>query len=369
MTYLCLADGSVFAGESIGAEGHAVGEVVFNTSMTGYQEILTDASYAGQIITFTYPHIGNVGVNSEDFESKKIWASGLVIRDLSPIVSNWRAKQSLSEFLKAQNIVGIAGVDTRRLTRLLREKGAQNGCIIVGENKMLAEKSLKQFSGLNGLDLAKEVTTEKSYEWKENIWQDPTSAPAATPPKKYHVVVYDYGTKLQILRLLVNRSCRVTVVPAKTSANAVFSMNPDGIVLSNGPGDPAACDYAIENTKVFLAKKIPLFGVCLGCQILALASDGETEKMKLGHHGANHPVKDLRTNRVLITSQNHGFSVKEKTLPKSLKITHKSLFDGTIQGIAHENKMAFGFQGHPEASPGPQDIEYLFDEFMGLVAK
>jgi carbamoyl-phosphate synthase small subunit len=355
---LALADGSLFSGFSIGVSGQTVGEVVFNTSITGYQEILTDASYASQIITFTYPHIGNVGVNPEDMESNKIWAAGLIIKELSPIVSNWRAQMSLPEFLHQQKIIGIAGIDTRRLTQILRDKGAQNGCIVTGKkcDPDQAIKAAQAFPGLKGQDLAQVVSTKKITKWKQ--------------PKnpKYHVVVYDFGTKYNILRLLVERGCKVTLVPAKTPANKVLELKPDGIVLSNGPGDPAACKYAISNLKVLLKKDLPILGICLGCQLLALACGAKTVKMKFGHHGANHPVKDLKTNMVAITSQNHGFSIDEKSLPSCLEITHRSLFDNTIQGIKHKTKPAFAFQGHPEASPGPHDIIYLFDEW-GLNAK
>jgi len=353
---LALANGSVFHGFSIGALGQTVGEVVFNTSITGYQEILTDPSYASQIITYTYPHIGNVGINAEDMEANKIWAAGLIIKELSPIVSNWRAQISLPEFLAQQKIIGIAGIDTRRLTQLLRDKGAQNGCIITGKCDLdIAIKAAKDFPGLKGQDLAKVVSTKKSIDWKK----------PAKP--KYHVVVYDYGAKHNILQLLVDRSCRVTLVPAQTPANKVLELKPDGVLLSNGPGDPAACKYAIANIKDLLKKDVPLFGICLGCQLLALACGGQTRKMKFGHHGANHPVQDLQTNMVAITSQNHGFSVDEKSLPDCLAITHRSLFDNTIQGIKHQTKPAFALQGHPEASPGPHDIAYLFDQFIELI--
>lgn len=355
---LALADGTVFSGFSIGALGQTVGEVVFNTSITGYQEILTDASYANQIITFTYPHIGNVGINNEDMESNKIWASGLIIKELSPIVSNWRAQISLPEFLEQQKIIGIAGIDTRKLTQILRDKGAQNGCIMSGDcDPDIAIKAARNFPGLIGQDLAQIVSTKEIITWKE--------------PKnyQYHIVVYDFGTKLNILRLLAERGCKITVVPAQTPANKVLELNPGGVVLSNGPGDPAACKYAIENIKVLLENNTPILGICLGFQLMALACGTQTFKIKFGHHGANHPVKDLATNMIAITSQNHGFGVDENSLPDFLEITHRSLFDNTIQGIRHKTKPAFAFQGHPEASPGPHDIIYLFDEWCTKYAK
>ncbi len=350
---LALANGAIFEGVAIGADGQAVGEVVFNTAMTGYQEILTDPSYCEQIVTFTYPHIGNVGVNSEDTESKQIWAKGLVIRDLSAIVSNWRAQQSLPVYLKENHIVAIANVDTRRLTRLLRDEGAQAGCILVGTDREQALAKARQFAGLNGVDLAQVVSTPTNYTWS-----------AGTK----HIVAYDFGVKHTILRLFAARGCKVTVVPAKTSVAQVLALKPDGVFLSNGPGDPAACDYAIENTRQLLANNIPLFGICLGFQILALACNAKTTKMKFGHHGANHPVQDRRNQKVFITSQNHGFMVDEKTLPTELVVTHKSLFDGSLQGIKHKTKLALAFQGHPEASPGPHDIQVLFDEFLEMIA-
>ncbi len=366
---LALADGSIFTGIAVGATGDTVGEVVFNTAMTGYQEILTDPSYAEQIVTLTYPHIGNVGVNPEDQESDKIQAAGLIIRDLSPIVSNWRATQSLPDYLKSQNIVAIANIDTRRLTRILREKGAQHGCIMVGEN--VADKALvkaKAYPGLEGKDLAIEVSTKNPYEFNQPTL-DLRNPKKSSPAKQFHVVAYDYGVKQQILRLLVDRGCKVSVVPAKTSVKAVLKLNPDGVFLSNGPGDPAACDYAIKNIQALLQENIPLFGICLGFQLLALACGAKTLKMKFGHHGANHPVKDLLQDRVAITSQNHGFAVDDQSLPQNLSITHRSLFDNTLQGIQHTEKPAFAFQGHPEASPGPQDIVYLFDQFIELMVK
>nr|WP_086940616.1 glutamine-hydrolyzing carbamoyl-phosphate synthase small subunit [Thaumasiovibrio occultus] len=366
---LVLEDGTVFRGTAIGADGSAVGEVVFNTSMTGYQEILTDPSYSQQIVTLTYPHIGNTGTNSEDEESSSIHAQGLVIRDLPLVASNFRSEQTLSEYLKSQNIVGIADIDTRKLTRILREKGAQNGCIVAGHNlsEEAALEKAKAFPGLKGMDLAKEVTTDAAYEWKQGSWTLEDGLPAEANELPYHVVAYDFGAKRNILRMLVDRGCRLTVVPAQTSAEEVLAMNPDGVFLSNGPGDPAPCTYAIEATKTFLDKGLPIFGICLGHQILALASGAQTVKMKFGHHGANHPVKDLDRNVVMITSQNHGFAADEETLPENLRATHKSLFDGSLQGIHRTDKPAFSFQGHPEASPGPHDAAPLFDHFIELI--
>ncbi|CAH0532700.1 Carbamoyl-phosphate synthase small chain [Vibrio stylophorae] len=368
---LVLEDGTVFRGTSIGAFGTAVGEVVFNTSMTGYQEILTDPSYSRQIVTLTYPHIGNTGTNTEDEESSAVHAQGLVIRDLPLLASNFRSEQSLSDYLKSHNIVGIADIDTRKLTRVLREKGAQNGCIIAG-NQLDEGKALelaKAFPGLKGMDLAKEVTTESAYSWTQGSWTLEGGLPAekSAADMPYHVVAYDFGAKRNILRMLVDRGCRLTVVPAQTSAEEVLAMNPDGVFLSNGPGDPAPCTYAIEATKVFLEKGLPVFGICLGHQILALASGAQTVKMKFGHHGANHPVKDLDRDVVMITSQNHGFAADEKTLPANLRATHVSLFDGSLQGIHRTDKPAFSFQGHPEASPGPHDAAPLFDHFIELI--
>jgi carbamoyl-phosphate synthase small subunit len=369
---LVLEDGTVFKGTAIGAEGAAVGEVVFNTSMTGYQEILTDPSYAEQIVTLTYPHIGNTGTNSEDEESDTIWAKGLVIRDLPLLASNFRSEQSLSDYLKAKNILGIADIDTRKLTRILREKGAQNGCIVAGdfadvgaeEAKALAQA--QAFPGLKGMDLAKVVSTNESYQWTEGSWQ--LGKGHITPENsQFHVVAYDFGAKRNILRMLVDRGCKLTVVPAQTSAEEVLALNPDGIFLSNGPGDPEPCDYAITAIKKFLTTDIPLFGICLGHQLLALASDAKTIKMKFGHHGGNHPVKDFARNVVMITAQNHGFAVDENQLPENLKVTHTSLFDGSIQGIQRTDKPAFSFQGHPEASPGPADAAPLFDQFIDLI--
>ncbi|MCD9544969.1 glutamine-hydrolyzing carbamoyl-phosphate synthase small subunit [Photobacterium carnosum] len=368
---LVLEDGTVFRGVSIGADGSAVGEVVFNTSMTGYQEIITDPSYSQQIVTLTYPHIGNTGTNTEDEESTAIHAQGLVIRDLPLIASNFRSEQSLSDYLKLQNVVGIADIDTRKLTRILREKGAQNGCIVAGNNldEAVALAQAQAFPGLKGMDLAKEVTTNETYSWKQGSWTLTVGLPAAKDDSElpYHVVAYDFGAKRNILRMLVDRGCRLTVVPAQTTAEDVLALNPDGIFLSNGPGDPAPCTYAIEATKVFLDKNIPIFGICLGHQILALASGAKTVKMKFGHHGANHPVKDLERDVVMITSQNHGFAADEATLPENLRATHKSLFDGSLQGIHRTDKPAFSFQGHPEASPGPHDAAPLFDHFIELI--
>ncbi|HIF9216607.1 TPA: glutamine-hydrolyzing carbamoyl-phosphate synthase small subunit [Photobacterium damselae] len=370
---LVLEDGTVFHGMSIGADGSAVGEVVFNTSMTGYQEILTDPSYSQQIVTLTYPHIGNTGTNSEDEESTSIHAQGLVIRDLPLIASNFRNQLSLSDYLKSQNIIGIAEIDTRKLTRILREKGAQNGCIVAGNSldEAFALAQAQGFPGLSGMDLAKEVTTPETYSWKQGSWTLENGLPQDLDDCElpYHVVAYDFGAKRNILRMLVDRGCRLTVVPAQTSAEEVLALNPDGVFLSNGPGDPAPCDYAIAATKVFLDKNLPVFGICLGHQILALASGAKTVKMKFGHHGANHPVKDLDRDVVMITSQNHGFAVDEATLPETLRATHKSLFDGSLQGIHRTDKPAFSFQGHPEASPGPHDAAPLFDHFIELIKK
>jgi carbamoyl-phosphate synthase small subunit len=368
---LVLEDGSVFKGLAIGASGISVGEVVFNTAMSGYQEILTDPSYARQIVTLTYPHIGNTGTNTEDEESSSIWAAGLVIRDLPLLASNYRNEQSLSDYLSSRNIVGIADIDTRRLTRILREKGAQNGCLMAGDNideaKALAQA--KAFAGLKGMDLAKEVTVTESYRWTEGSWewgQGYSEKPAGELP--WHVVAFDYGVKRNILRMLVDRGCRLTVVPAQTSAADVLAMNPDGIFLSNGPGDPEPCTYAIEAIQELLKTEIPIFGICLGHQLLALASGAKTAKMKFGHHGANHPVQNIDDGTVLITSQNHGFAADESSLPDTLRVTHKSLFDGSLQGIHRTDKPAFSFQGHPEASPGPHDAAPLFDHFIELIA-
>lgn len=368
---LVLEDGTVFTGTAIGADGLSVGEVVFNTSMTGYQEILTDPSYSRQIVTLTYPHIGNTGTNNEDIESNGVHACGLIIRDLPLIASSFRNQQTLSDYLKANNVVGIADIDTRKLTRILREKGAQAGCIMAGadldEAKALA--AAKAFPGLKGMDLAKEVTTDKTYQWRKGSWRLVGGLPADTPVEelKYKVVAYDYGIKQNILRMLVDRGCDVTVVPAKTSAADVLAMNPDGVFLSNGPGDPEPCDYAIEAIQQILKTEIPIFGICLGHQLLALASGAKTLKMKFGHHGANHPVSNIEQGNVMITSQNHGFAADETTLPANIKVTHKSLFDGSLQGIHRTDKPAFSFQGHPEASPGPTDAAPLFDHFIELI--
>ncbi|PPC89474.1 MAG: carbamoyl-phosphate synthase small subunit [Methylobacter sp.] len=366
---LVLEDGTVFNGISIGVEGCSVGEVVFNTAMTGYQEILSDPSYARQIVTLTYPHIGNVGTNDEDNESPGVYASGLVIRDLPKLASSWRLGKTLPEYLQEHGIVAIADIDTRKLTRLLRDKGAQHGCIIAGDNPDAAEakSAIAGFPGLKGMDLAKEVSVAQPYGWQEDIWHIQHGYRPAAGQQKF-VVAYDFGIKRNILRLLANRGCKIKVVPAMTPAEAVLAMNPDGIFLSNGPGDPEPCDYAIEAIKAFLAKKIPVFGICLGYQLLALASGAKTEKMKFGHHGANHPVQEKATGRVMISSQNHGFAVNEASLPEYLAATHHSLFDGSLQGIARTDCPAIGFQGHPEASPGPHDVESLFDDFMKLMA-
>ena len=366
---LVLEDGSVFKGTSIGADGVSVGEVVFNTSMTGYQEILTDPSYAEQIVTLTYPHIGNTGTNAEDVESEQVWAKGLIIRDLPLITSNFRNEMSLSDYLKQQNVIGIANIDTRRLTRILRDKGAQAGCIITGDNlnENIAIKTAQDFPGLKGMDLAKVVTTNQAFEWTDGVWElgegyakNPSNLP-------FHVVAYDFGAKRNILRMLVDRGCKLTVVPAKTTAEEVLALKPDGVFLSNGPGDPEPCDYAIKAIQTLLSKNLPIFGICLGHQLLALASGAKTLKMKFGHHGSNHPVKDLTRDRVMITSQNHGFAVDENSMPEHLDVTHVSLFDKSIQGIHRNDKPAFGFQGHPEASPGPHDAAPLFDHFIELM--
>jgi len=369
---LVLADGSVFRGEAIGADGHSVGEVVFNTAMTGYQEILTDPSYSRQIVTLTYPHIGNTGVTPEDVESDRVHAAGLVIRDLPLLASSWRFKQTLPEYLKDNGVVAIAGIDTRRLTRILREKGSQNGCIMAGDD-LSEERALelaRSFPGLKGMDLAREVTVKAPYEWRSSVWElasdsHPERTAAELP---YHVVAYDYGVKTNILRMLVARGCRLTVVPAQTPASEVLALNPDGVFLSNGPGDPEPCDYAITAIREILDTAIPVFGICLGHQLLALASGAKTVKMGHGHHGANHPVQDLDSGVVMITSQNHGFAVDEDSLPDCLRATHKSLFDGTLQGIERTDKQAFSFQGHPEASPGPHDVAPLFDRFIEAMA-
>ncbi|GAB5604633.1 glutamine-hydrolyzing carbamoyl-phosphate synthase small subunit [Sideroxyarcus sp. TK5] len=365
---LVLADGTVFRGISIGADGSSVGEVVFNTSMTGYQEILTDPSYCSQIVTLTYPHIGNVGCNPEDVESSRVFASGLIIRDLSMTVSNFRATQSLPEYLKANNVVAIAGIDTRKLTRILRSKGAQNGCIASGDDVEVALKAARGFAGLAGMDLAQTVTCDKPYEWMQREWKLGEGY-SDTSEAKFHVVAYDFGVKRNILRMLAERGCKITVVPAKTSADEVMKMKPDGVFLSNGPGDPEPCDYAITAAKKFLEVGIPMYGICLGHQIMGLACGAKTVKMKFGHRGANHPVQDTQSKRVMITSQNHGFAVDAATLPKNARVTHVSLFDGTLQGFELTDKPAFCFQGHPEASPGPHDVAPLFDRFVAAMEK
>ncbi|PKO51470.1 MAG: carbamoyl-phosphate synthase small subunit [Betaproteobacteria bacterium HGW-Betaproteobacteria-2] len=364
---LVLADGTVFKGISMGASGHTVGEVVFNTSMTGYQEILTDPSYTKQIVTLTYPHIGNTGVNSEDVESGKIYASGLIIRDLPLVHSNWRAEQSLSDYLVANNVVGISDIDTRKLTRILREKGAQSGCIMAGEiDEAKALELARGFPGLSGMDLAKVVSTEKPYVFEDGEWVlgQGYSKPANA---KFNVVAFDYGVKRNILRMLVERGCKVTVLPAQATAEDALALKPDGIFLSNGPGDPEPCDYAIKAISTLVETGVPVFGICLGHQLLGLASGAKTMKMKFGHHGANHPVQDLDNQRVYITSQNHGFAVDPDSLPANVRTTHVSLFDGSLQGIARTDKPAFSFQGHPEASPGPHELSYLFDRFVDLM--
>lgn len=370
---LALADGSIFRGEAIGADGQTVGEVVFNTAMTGYQEILTDPSYAQQIVTLTYPHIGNTGTTPEDAESDRVWSAGLVIRDLPLVASNWRNTMPLDEYLKANNVVAIAGIDTRRLTRILREKGAQNGCIMAGDDisEEAAIAAARAFPGLKGMDLAKEVSTKDTYQWRSSVWDLKSDSHPDVPNSElpYHVVAYDYGVKVNILRMLVERGCHLTVVPAQTPAADVLALNPDGVFLSNGPGDPEPCDYAIQAIKEVLQTEIPVFGICLGHQLLALAAGAKTIKMGHGHHGANHPVQDIDSGVVMITSQNHGFAVDEATLPSNVRAIHKSLFDGTLQGIELTDKDAFSFQGHPEASPGPNDVSPLFDRFIESMAK
>ena len=367
---LVLEDGSVFRGVSIGADGESIGEVVFNTAMTGYQEILTDPSYAKQMVTLTYPHIGNTGVNSEDEESNNVWAAGLIIRDLPLQHSNWRSEKSLSDYLCDKNIVGISDIDTRKLTRILRDKGALAGCLVAGDNidEQAALEKAKSFAGLKGMDLAKEVTVNDAYQWFEGSWQLGVGhQQKSEDDEKFHVVAYDFGVKKNILRMLSDRGCRLTVVPAKTPADEVLAMSPDGIFLSNGPGDPEPCDYAVKAIQSFLQTEIPIFGICLGHQLLALACGAQSIKMKFGHHGANHPVENIADKTVMITSQNHGFAVDESSLPASLKVTHKSLFDGSLQGIEHTEKAAFSFQGHPEASPGPHDAAPLFERFIELM--
>ncbi|MDP0169239.1 glutamine-hydrolyzing carbamoyl-phosphate synthase small subunit [Glaesserella parasuis] len=365
---LVLADGSVFHGKSIGYQGHTIGEVVFNTAMTGYQEILTDPSYTNQIVTLTYPHIGNTGTNSEDEEADKVYAAGLIIRDLPLIHSNFRANSSLSDYLVKHKIVAIADINTRRLTRILRDKGAQAGCIYVGDDMAKALELADSFGSMAGQDLAKEVTCKELYQWTEGEWQLGKGYVQQTTPE-FHVVAYDFGVKRNILRMLAERGCRITVVPATTSAEAVLALNPDGVFLSNGPGDPEPCTYVITAIQKLLATKKPIFGICLGHQLLGLAAGGKTKKMAFGHHGANHPVQDLDTQNVLITSQNHGFEVDEASLPANVRVTHRSLFDGTVQGIELTDQSAFSFQGHPEASPGPHDVAYLFDRFIDELRK
>jgi carbamoyl-phosphate synthase small subunit len=367
---LALADGSVFHGFSIGAVGQTVGEVVFNTAMTGYQEILTDPSYSRQIVTLTYPHIGNTGVNPEDVESSRVHAAGLIIRDLPVVTSSFRSTQSLSDYLTAENVVAISGIDTRKLTRILREKGAQGGAIVAGNDisEAQARDLAKSFPGLSGMDLAKVVSTTKSYEWTETEWTLGQGYGKQANPK-FHVVAFDYGIKYNILRMLAQRGCKVTVLPAQASADEALALKPDGIFLSNGPGDPEPCDYAIAASKQLIERGIPTFGICLGHQIMALASGAKTGKMKFGHHGANHPVQDLDSKQVMITSQNHGFAVDAATLPANCRVTHVSLFDGSLQGFERTDKPAFCFQGHPEASPGPTDIAPLFDRFVAMMEK
>ena len=365
---LALEDGSLFWGQSIGADGQSVGEVVFNTAMTGYQEILTDPSYAEQMVTLTYPHIGNTGTNPEDIESRKVFAKGLIIRDLPRMANNWRNTENLGDYLKSNKVVAISDIDTRQLTRMLREKGTQGGCIVTGEN-IDAEQAIaaaKGFPGLKGLDLAKVVSTQAAYKWDQSVWSL-QSGFSSQSEKKHKVVVYDFGVKHNILRILASLACEVVVVPATTTAETVLAENPDGVFLSNGPGDPEPCDYAILATQEIITAGIPVFGICLGHQILTLASGGETEKMKFGHHGANHPVQDLASGKVMITSQNHGFAVAENKLPDNLTVTHRSLFDNTIQGVERSDVAAFSFQGHPEASPGPRDVEPLFKHFIELM--
>jgi carbamoyl-phosphate synthase small subunit len=368
---LALADGTIFRGQSIGAKGNTTGEVVFNTALTGYQEILTDPSYARQLVTLTTPHIGNTGTTPEDLESQQVFCAGLIIRDLPLLSSSWRANETLPEFLERGRLVAIAGLDTRKLTRILREKGAQAGCIMTGEqvDENAAVKLARKFPGLKGMDLAKVVSAKKSYQWNEGtIWPEPPRAPIRAN-QRLHVIAYDFGIKRNILRLLSDGGCRMTVVPAQTPAEEVLALEPDGIFLSNGPGDPEPCDYAIGATRKFLETDLPVFGICLGHQILGLAAGAKTVKMKFGHHGANHPVQDLESGRVFITSQNHGFAVDETTLPKQVKATHRSLFDGSLQGLAFSERPVFGFQGHPEASPGPHDLKPLFERFTHLMLR
>ena len=365
---LALEDGTLFWGQSIGYTGESVGEVVFNTAMTGYQEILTDPSYAKQMVTLTYPHIGNTGTNTEDRESTGVFATGLIIRDLPRMASNWRNTENLSDYLEANKVVSIAEIDTRQLTRILREKGAQNGCLVAGDN-IDADKAVaatQGFAGLKGMDLAKEVTTEEAYSWNQSTWSL-TEGYGAADDAKFKVVAYDFGVKHNILRILASLGCELVVVPAQTSAADVLAENPDGVFLSNGPGDPEPCEYAIKATQEIIDAGIPVFGICLGHQILALASGAKTEKMKFGHHGANHPVQDLATKQVMITSQNHGFAVDESNMPENIEVTHRSLFDGTVQGIKRTDAAAYSFQGHPEASPGPHDVAPLFETFIAMM--
>lgn len=365
---LALEDGTVFRGIAIGADGMSTGEVVFNTAMTGYQEILTDPSYARQIVTLTYPHIGNVGTNTEDEECRQIWAAGLVIRDLPLLASNFRNQETLEDYLKEHNVVGIADIDTRRLTRLIRDKGAQNGCLMAGEiDEEKALAAAREFPGLKGMDLAKVVSTDKIYPWEEGTWELGHHFRKPKDGEKYKVVAYDFGVKRNILRILVDQGCELTVVPAQTPADEVLAMNPDGVFLSNGPGDPEPCQYAVEAIQKIVAAGVPTFGICLGHQLLGLASGARTRKMKFGHHGANHPVQDLDSKTVMITSQNHGFAVDEDTLADNVRPTHVSLFDGSLQGLHYVDKPAFSFQGHPEASPGPHDVAPLFEHFIELM--
>ena len=367
---LVLADGSVFMGVSIGADGQSTGEVVFNTAMTGYQEILTDPSYMGQMVTLTYPHIGNTGTNEEDAESLKCYAAGLIIRDLPKLASNWRMTATLPEYLKRNGVVAIANIDTRRLTRLTRERGAQNGCILAGEhtdgNIRRAQELAKAAPSMSGLDLAKVVSCKESYQWNQSTWALGAGYRQAGNPQ-FHVVAYDYGVKHNILRMLAERGCRITVLPAQATAGEALDLKPDGVFLSNGPGDPEPCDYAIRAIQQIIARDVPVFGICLGHQLLALASGAKTVKMKFGHHGANHPVQDLDSGKVYITSQNHGFAADAQTLPANVRVTHQSLFDGTCQGIELTDRRAFSFQGHPEASPGPHEVGYLFDRFVKMM--
>ena len=368
---LALADGTIFRGQSIGAKGNTTGEVVFNTALTGYQEILTDPSYARQLVTLTCPHIGNTGATPEDLESPQVYAAGLIIRDLALVASSWRASESLPEFLERGRVVAIADIDTRKLTRILREKGAQAGCIMTGEqvDQAAAVKAARKFPGLKGMDLAKVVTTKRRFQWNEgSLWPDSARAPIRSQ-QRLHVVAYDFGIKRNILRLLADGGCRMTVVPAQTSAEDALALQPDGVFLSNGPGDPEPCEYAINAAKKFLATDLPVFGICLGHQILGLAAGARTVKMKFGHHGANHPVQDLESGRVFITSQNHGFAVDESSLPAEVRPTHRSLFDGSLQGIAFQERPVFTFQGHPEASPGPHDLKPLFERFNHLMLR